>query len=159
MVRVRLWAEALIRLHLPAERYGEWSFAFDNAKKRAGACHFERRQITLSKYLAGRWEDDDVHQTLLHEVAHAIAGPQAGHSKQWKLIARDLGYVGGATHSGPTADEFARWVGECPAGHEHRRHRRPTRAVSCAQCSPRYDTRYAIRWREVATPAGPRRTR
>lgn len=154
LMRVRVWAEALIRLHLPAEQHGTWLFAFDNAKKRAGACHYDTKRITFSKYLAERWEDDEIHQTLLHEVAHAIAGPQAGHSKQWLQIARELGYEGGTTHSGPTADEYARWVGECPGGHEHRRHRRPTRPVSCAKCSKKYDPRYAIRWREVATPAG-----
>ncbi len=151
--RVQVWAEALIRLHLPAEQFGQWRFEFDNAKKRAGACHYGTKRITVSKYLAARWEDDDIHQTLLHEVAHAIVGPRAGHSALWKHTARELGYVGGTTHSGPTAEEFARWIGVCPSGHALRRHRRPSKPVSCATCSRNYDARYAIRWYDRFTGA------
>jgi hypothetical protein len=70
--RVRRWAAALIALHLDPS----WSFEFDNAKKRAGLCNFTARRITVSRYLAARYEDDEVHQILLHEVAHALAGPR-----------------------------------------------------------------------------------
>ena len=70
--QVRRWAEALIVLHLDPG----WSFGFDNAKKRAGLCSFSAKSITVSRYLAARYDDDDVHQILLHEVAHALAGPR-----------------------------------------------------------------------------------
>jgi len=61
--RVRKWAEALIALHLdPAV----WSFGFDNAKTRAGLCSFDKHRITVSRHLAGRYEDDEIHQILLH---------------------------------------------------------------------------------------------
>ncbi len=74
--RVRRWAEALIVLHLdPAT----WSFGFDNAKKRAGLCNYTAKHISVSRYLAARYDDDEIHQILLHEVAHAMAGPRAGH--------------------------------------------------------------------------------
>lgn len=149
--RVRLWAEALIRLHLDAS----WSFGFDNAKRRAGQCDYTHKRITVSRYLAARFDDDEIHQTLLHEVAHALAGPDAGHGPAWKKIARELGYVGKATHSGETATELAPWVGLCPAGHVAYRHRRPTRKTSCAKCSRRFDARFEIRWtrREITRAA------
>ena len=92
--RVRHWAEALITAHLDES----WTFGFDNAKRRAGLCDYERRRISVSRYLTARYDDDTNHQTLLHEVAHAIAGPGAGHGGRWKAVARDLGYVGGTTH-------------------------------------------------------------
>ena len=86
--RVRTWAEALIRLHLdPAV----WTFAFDHARTRAGACDYTKHRITVSRLIAERSDDDEVHQTLLHEVAHALAGPAAGHGPEWKAIAADLG--------------------------------------------------------------------
>ncbi len=149
--RVRIWAEALIRLHLD-ER---WSFGFDNAKRRAGQCDYARRRITVSRYLAARFDDDEIHQILLHEVAHALAGHRAAHGPTWKKIARELGYVGGATHRGETATELAPWVGRCPAGHVSYRHRRPARPTSCATCSRAYDPRYAFRWerREITSAA------
>lgn len=148
---MRVWADALIRQHLDAT----WTFAFDNAKRRAGLCDYARRRISLSRYLAARYDDDTNHQTLLHEVAHALAGSGAGHGREWKRIARGLGYVGGATHHGETANELAPWVGVCPAGHTAYRHRRPTRPSSCVKCSPQFDRRYLFAWtrREITAAA------
>lgn len=140
--RVRTWANALIALHLDET----WSFGFDNAKTRAGLCNFTAKRITVSRYLAARFEDDAIHQTLLHEVAHALAGPRAGHGASWRAIAADLGYEGGRLHDGPIADELAPWVGTCPAGHVIHRYRRPTRPMACGRCSRRYDPAHAIRW-------------
>lgn len=148
--RVHEWADALIALHLDRS----WSFAFDNAKRRAGQCDYTRRRITVSRYLAARYDDETNHQTLLHEVAHALAGAAAGHGAAWRRTARDLGYVGGATHHGETATELAPWVGVCPAGHVAYRHRRPARATSCVRCAPRFDDRYLFAWsRREITPA------
>lgn len=149
--RVRIWGEALIAQHLDAT----WTFAFDNAKRRAGLCDFTRRRISVSRYLAARYDDETNHQTLLHEVAHALAGPTVGHGAAWRWIARSLGYVGGTTHHGETATDLAPWVGECPAGHVAYRHRRPSRATSCVQCAPRFDERHLFRWtrREITAAA------
>ncbi|WP_159500161.1 SprT-like domain-containing protein [Microbacterium sp. 18062] len=148
--RVRVWADALIALHLDES----WAFGFDNAKRRAGLCDFGRRRISVSRYLAARYDDDVNHQTLLHEVAHALAGPAAGHGPRWKKAARELGYTGGTTHRGETATELARWVGVCPAGHVAYRHRKATRTTSCALCAPRFDARHVFTWtRREITPA------
>lgn len=148
--RVRIWGEALIRLHLDPT----WSFGFDNAKRRAGLCDYTRKRITVSRYLSARYDDDTNHQTLLHEVAHALAGADAAHGARWKAVARDLGYVGGVTHAGETATDLAPWVGVCPSGHTAYRHRRPARATSCVKCAPRFDQRYLFTWtRREITPA------
>ena len=146
LTRVRTWAEALIALHLDAS----WTFAFDTAKTRAGLCSYSHRRISVSRYLAAKFEDDAIHQVLLHEVAHAIAGPRAGHSARWLLVARDLGYTGGRTHDGPVAIERAPWVGSCPGGHEHVRFRKPSKPMSCGRCNRRYDVANAIVWRRRA---------
>ena len=148
--RVRVWADALIRLHLDET----WSFGFDNAKRRAGQCDFRAKRITVSRYLAARFEDDEIHQVLLHEVAHALAGHRAAHGPSWRRVAEDLGYVGGTTHHGETAEELAPYVGTCPSGHITYRHRRPSRATSCAKCSKAYDPRFEFAWvRREITPA------
>lgn len=145
--RVRVWAEALIRMHLdPVFGVGMWSFGFDHAKRRAGLCNYTDRRITVSRYLSARFEDDEIHQILLHEVAHALAGPDAGHGPKWKEIAKELGYDGGVTHSGEIAKELASWVGHCPAGHEHVRFRRPTRQTSCGRCAKGFSRAHVIAW-------------
>src|SRR6478609_9473138 len=148
--RVRVWADALIAHHLD----DSWSFAFDNAKRRAGLCDYTSKRISVSRYLAARYDDDTNHQTLLHEVAHALAGAKAGHGARWKAIADELGYVGGVTHTGETATELAPWIGQCPAGHLAYRHRRPTRPASCSKCAPRFDEQFLFEWsRREITPA------
>ncbi|BDZ48991.1 hypothetical protein GCM10025867_12320 [Frondihabitans sucicola] len=141
--RVRQWADALISLHLdPAV----WNFAFDNAKTRAGLCDYTKHRITVSRHLAGRYDDDEIHQVLLHEVAHAIAGSKAGHGPRWRTVARELGYVGGRLHDGAIASELAPWIGRCPAGHEHYRYRTPLRPLACGRCAKRYDAANLISW-------------
>lgn len=153
--RVRRWADALIALHLDPT---VWTFGFDNAKKRAGVCDFSARRITVSRYLALRYDDDEIHQVLLHEVAHALAGPRAGHGPTWRTIADSLGYVGRRTHDGEIADELAPWIGICPSGHTHFRYRRPTRALSCGECARSFDRANLIEWRRrEITPAMRRR--
>ncbi|PPI25087.1 SprT-like domain-containing protein [Rathayibacter sp. AY1B5] len=146
---VARWADALIEEHLDPS----WSFALDHARTRGGACHWTRRRITVSRHLAARWSDEEVRQTLLHEVAHALAGPDAGHGPQWGRIAGRLGYTGSRTHSNPTADELAPWVGTCPGGHLFYRHRRPTRPLACGRCARRFEPANAIQWRRRPVPA------
>ncbi|WAB82616.1 SprT-like domain-containing protein [Microcella daejeonensis] len=152
--RVRVWAEALIRLHLdPIDSDPPWSFGFDHATRRAGLCNYTDKRITVSRHLAARWDDDEIHQTLLHEVAHALAGPGTNHGPEWKRIAAELGYVGGTTHTGPVAEERARWRGHCPSGHEHVRFRRPAKPVSCGKCSRTFSRAHLIRWTDARAGA------
>lgn len=141
--RVRHWADALIDLHLDRS----WSFGFDNAKTRAGLCDYTAKRITVSRHLAARYQDDEIHQVLLHEVAHALAGTRAGHGPRWKAVAAGLGYEGKRLHDGAIAEDLAPWVGTCPAGHVHHRYRRPTRALACGRCSRQFDEANAITWR------------
>ncbi|MEF2976812.1 SprT-like domain-containing protein [Subtercola sp. YIM 133946] len=153
--RVRNWADALIALYLdPAV----WTFGFDNAKTRAGLCNYTLKRITVSKYLASRYDDDEIHQILLHEVAHAIAGSKAGHGAAWRATAHELGYEGGRLHHGAIAHEMAPWVGTCPNGHEHFRYRKPTKVMACGACSRRFDSRYVIEWRPREVTAAGRRS-
>ena len=152
LIRVRRWADALIALHLDPS----WSFGFDHARTRAGLCNYSQKRITVSRHLAARYDDDDIHQVLLHEIAHALAGPRAGHGPRWKQIGADLGYEGGRVHDGPGANELAPWIGTCPNGHTVYRHRRPTKASSCSVCAKRFDPAFLIRWerRTVGAAAG-----
>lgn len=142
LARVRTWADALIRLHLDPS----WTFAFDHARTRAGLCNYTKKRISVSRHIALLSEDDDIHQVLLHEVAHAIAGQRAGHGPKWRAVAAELGYVGGRTHDGPVPHELAPWVGTCPNGHVSYRYRKPTRPNSCGVCSRRFDPAFRIEW-------------
>lgn len=137
-------AHELIGTHLG--RAG-WTFGFDNARRRAGACDYAKRRITVSRHLAPGFSTDEARQVLLHEIAHAIAGHRAAHGPRWKAIAGRLGYTGDRLWRGAEHTDTAPWIGTCPAGHEHFRFRRPSGAQSCGRCSRRFTSSALISWR------------
>ncbi len=73
----------------------DWTFDFDNAKCRQAACQHDVRKITLSRHAASQLPDEEIEQTLLHEIAHALVGPEHGHDAVWLAKARSIGYTGG----------------------------------------------------------------
>jgi predicted SprT family Zn-dependent metalloprotease len=142
-------AEAHAEARALMTRYGlvNWSFVFDNAKTRAGVCRETRRQIGLSRVLTELHTADEVRDTILHEVAHALVGVAHGHDATWRATARLIGCSGMRCVPEESARPPAPWVGRCPLGHEVSRHRRPTRVQSCARCSRSFDPSCLIEWR------------
>jgi predicted SprT family Zn-dependent metalloprotease len=59
----------------------------------------------LKKEFAVFANDAKFKNTVLHEIAHAIAGPEAGHGSQWKRIAHQIGYDRNFKRCHPTTDE------------------------------------------------------
>jgi predicted SprT family Zn-dependent metalloprotease len=68
-----------------------WRFNFDKAKRRAGSCKFSNKKITLAKAYAGQENLKEVKNTLLHEIAHALVGPEQGHNQNWRIKALEIG--------------------------------------------------------------------
>jgi predicted SprT family Zn-dependent metalloprotease len=68
-----------------------WIFDYDNAKRRAGCCHYDDEKITISKHLVLYNNSyDEIVNTILHEIAHALAPRESGHDYKWRKIFRDL---------------------------------------------------------------------
>jgi hypothetical protein len=124
----------------------DWTFAFDNAKTRAGVCRPGRRQIGLSRPLTALHDEAGVRDTILHEIAHALVGPRHGHDAAWRAKATQLGCS--ATRCVPegAARVDGAWVGTCPAGHRFTKHRQPRRVSSCTQCSASFNAYHVITW-------------
>jgi predicted SprT family Zn-dependent metalloprotease len=154
---VRALAESLMGQHLPMEGPRRWTLVFDNAKTRAGQCRNRLREISLSAPLMSLWTEDQQRDTVLHEIAHALAGAAAGHGFKWKMTCIRIGADPSRTWG--DNDELkivGRYTGTCPAGHVITRHRL-TKAMlegrhSCITCSPRYDPRYPFTWTENGKP-------
>jgi hypothetical protein len=68
------------------DRHGltSWHFEFDNAKGRFGSCNYRTRTISVSRHLTELNTWDHVANTVLHEIAHALAGKRAGHGR-WNM--------------------------------------------------------------------------
>lgn len=136
----------LARTILDEHGLRDWTVGLDRAKTRAGATHFARRRITLSGPLTRVHDEALVRDTILHEVAHALVGPAHGHDRVWKAKAREVGASDSRCFSSEEATALAPFIGTCPAGHEIRRHKRPSRLVTCAQCSSRFDLANLFEW-------------
>lgn len=123
-----------------------WRLTWDRARTRAGHCRHDRHEISLSTPLTRLNGEDEVRETVLHEIAHALVGPAHGHDETWRETARRIGCTGSVTLR-TERQVPAAWVGTCPIGHEHSRHRRPARPMACAVCSPVFDPTTLLEWR------------
>ena len=47
--------------------------------------------IRISRTHALEGSEEQIRDTVLHEIAHAIAGREAGHGLLWKVTARRIG--------------------------------------------------------------------
>jgi len=68
-----------------------WTFAFLEAERRLGDCHFQERVIRIGRAHALDAGEAEIRDTILHEIAHALAGPEARHGPKWKAIAKRIG--------------------------------------------------------------------
>ncbi|GGL43407.1 hypothetical protein GCM10012283_27500 [Phycicoccus endophyticus] len=124
----------------------EWSVVVDRAKTRAGVCRFARRQIGISGPLTALHSEEEVRDTVLHEIAHALVGPAHGHDATWRAAAVRIGCTGERCVPNDAPRVPGDWVGRCPAGHERMRHRAPTRLMSCGRCSRAFDPAHLFTW-------------
>jgi len=140
--------------HLLA-RHGldDWEVAYDSAKRRAGVCRYDVRTIGLSAPLTTLHTFDEVRDTILHEIAHALAGPEHGHDAYWRRLAMSIGSSGERCMSTQSARVEPAWLGVCSAGHVQERHKRPERVITCGTCSNRFDLTHLYEWTHHGRPA------
>ena len=81
-------ARTLMRQH-GLERDG-WTFRFDHARRRFGSCQPGRKLLTLSRPLTLLNNEDQVRDTILHEIAHALT-PGDGHGRRWRAKCVEIG--------------------------------------------------------------------
>ena len=115
-----------------------WTFRFDNARRRFGSCRYGSKLITLSRPLVYLNDVEQVRDTILHEIAHALA-PGAQHGPRWRAACLKVGaipkrcYTEEAVRSPPrAAPRFKFGCGKCDWWVDRRR--RPTRKYACAKC-------------------------
>jgi predicted SprT family Zn-dependent metalloprotease len=74
------------------DRYGlaGWAFRFDHARRRFGCCRYGQKTITLSRSLVLLNSHEQVRDTVLHEIAHALT-PGDGHGPRWKAKCIEVG--------------------------------------------------------------------
>jgi predicted SprT family Zn-dependent metalloprotease len=133
-----LQTAALASELLAAHGLHGWSFRFNRSKVNMGICKYGLRTIELSAHFVERNSDEAILDTLLHEVAHALAGRAAGHGPLWQAMCRRVG-AKAERLSFEAVMPLGRWRAVCGGcGMLHHRHRRPKHMVGwwCCRCGP-----------------------
>jgi predicted SprT family Zn-dependent metalloprotease len=130
-----------------------WRVELDSAKRRAGVCRFGARVIGVSAPLARVHSEAEVRDTILHEIAHALVGPEHGHDRVWRETARRIGSSGRRCVDSENGVLPGAWTGICPSGHVSTRHRRPERVMSCPDCRPTFSAHHLLEWTYRGRPA------
>lgn len=151
-------AKRLIRENLDSD----WTFKWDDAKTTGGRCWFGPKDISLSRPLTRIRTIENVQDTILHEIAHAMAGPGAHHNRLWKAHAWRLGARPERCLDDARID--GAWTGTCPnCGTSYRRHRLTESARKRQACKPccikynrgRFSARYLFVWTKTTPVRGP----
>ena len=84
----RQLAEQLLHQHVTDS---SWKFDFLSGKSHAGLCSYCKKTIFLNFDYTHYAPEHQVKDTILHEIAHVIAGPNAGHGWAWKQACLRIG--------------------------------------------------------------------
>lgn len=143
-------AKELMQEHMPLLITGGWTFGWHNSVRAFGTCHYGNKTISLSQSLVAMNDAERVKRTVLHEIAHAIAGKKAGHGRTWQRICRELGGDCIRNWSDENTNPVPpKYIGTCPAGHTSRRYRKPRALQSCGKCCPTFNRDHLIKWKAV----------
>jgi predicted SprT family Zn-dependent metalloprotease len=130
-----------------------WRFEFNRARRRAGVCHYPNvarpGRIGLSVHFVDRNSEAEIRDTILHEIAHALAGPLAGHGPAWQAICLRIGARPERCYGEHIDMPKGRWQARCPnCQRDHHRHKRPRSLTGyhCRKCGPQ---RGQIVWKPV----------
>lgn len=98
---------------------------FNKNKGRAAVCFFNPLEISISEYYleSDVVTETDVNDTILHEMAHAIAGHEAMHGPKWKRVAKRLGCSAERCATAFLASKHYKYSLKCGKGCIVRRHR------------------------------------
>jgi SprT protein len=142
LAQARKLADDLMRLHKLSPK---WTFTFDRSKVSFGKCFYSKKQISLSRHLVELNDEAEVRDTILHEIAHALAPRGAGHGVAWRSVAQSIGCNGQRCYGTEVVRPAPKYKGMCPSCklviYRHRRMK-----VACASCSPVFDRKFAFIW-------------
>lgn len=86
---IRVYQEADKQLTLWGLKEKGWKFELSRTKQMLGRCDYLTKTIEVSQYWLEDWPQ--VEDTILHEIAHALAGPNHNHNHIWRAYAIKVG--------------------------------------------------------------------
>ena len=132
-------AKRYAKIQLGVNGLTNWKFRFDRTKLRVGHCDFSIKTITMSKPLFLLNSQTQFHDTLMHEIAHAIVGVGHGHDDVWKTKAVSLGCNGQRMAGNEVIQAPRTTILICPnCKHESHRYKKSTK-LACRDCCDKYN--------------------
>lgn len=126
----------------------DWEIRIGSAKRLAGSCNYRKRVIMVSYEIHKAWPMDQIRDTILHEIAHALTPADKGHGKDWKAKCVEIGANPTRCYDGvnlptPKGD----WVQSCACGDSPRLAHRRKADVRWSKCG------HDVMYRKVGEPA------
>jgi predicted SprT family Zn-dependent metalloprotease len=144
-------AQELLHQH----RLKQWSFQFDYGTRRAGSCQYDKHIITMSYDYAKQASDEEIQDTLLHEIAHALVGKKHNHDRVWRAKALEIGCSGNRCHDRQFTPP--RYIMKCANGCWVATAERRRRNLVCKRCHAKiqYLTYTTDRWQQEQASHSP----
>ena len=140
LLKYRLYTVKAMAMYLD----DSWSFRYMNRKVTLGSCNYPKKIIRLSRWYVLENDHEEISDTVLHEIAHALSFERygkdgKGHGKLWKKVCREIGAVpkrrGDESKIIKEPDNFYEYVDTCCCGTTFRRHRiRRHSTYRCPNC-------------------------
>jgi SprT protein len=136
------WAQAYWNRKSKQLNIVGWIFKMNHTKTRLGMCNYTKKQVCISSYLLRgiSCDENKMRSTILHEIAHILAGYENGHNEKWKKISISLG---GSPQTCGTMDTISpTYILFCPNGcftkGYHRKPSTTNRFCKKCNCAPKF---------------------
>jgi len=122
-----------------------WSFKWSRALGSFGQCNLNDHTISLSLELTVSNSEEEVKNTILHEIAHALAGRGHNHDNYWKSICISIGAKPERCFDDTEKSNLPgrEYEAHCSCGYKHLKIRKPRRALICRYC------REKLQWQRI----------
>jgi len=64
-----------------------------------GCCNFDRQKLSVETYAANLCSEDEIRGIWLHEIAHALVGPDHGHDDVWHAQCQKIGGIANPSYT------------------------------------------------------------
>jgi SprT protein len=123
----------------------DWIFRWQNKKRSLGTCSYGQKEIRLSRWYVELNNLEEVRDTILHEIAHALSyiryGTKGiGHGRLWKKVCVEIGAIPRACSKDRlnSPKNHYKYIDTCYCGITYKRHRISKFATySCPKCNER----------------------
>lgn len=128
----------------------DYEFGWIRARNTYGRCSYKNRTIYLSSTLTPLCSPEDVTNTIIHEICHALT-PRAKHGKAWQDKMREFGREPSTlVNYNVDRTSLANWLAVCKAcGQKSYSLGKPRRLRSCGTHGNHYDEKYLLRYERI----------